>query len=184
MKQWAASAGGVALWAGLTAVACAQAPAAGQGIYTCVDKHGRRITADRPIQECLDREQRELSPSGITRRQIGPSLSDTERAALEAQQRKEAEERVRAIEEKRRERALVARYPDKATHDIERNAALQQQAQPIARQQAQQLFAMVSQPLLQSGLFVVDEQGLSMALEIDAGGVRSTLPGRFVSQVP
>ena len=124
MKQWAASAGGVALWAGLTAVACAQAPAAGQGIYTCVDKHGRRITADRPIQECLDREQRELSPSGITRRQIGPSLSDTERAALEAQQRKEAEERVRAIEEKRRERALVARYPDKATHDIERNAAL------------------------------------------------------------
>ena len=40
----------------------------------------------------------------------------------EAQQRKEAEERVRAIE-KRRERALVARYPDKATHDIERNAA-------------------------------------------------------------
>ena len=124
MKQWAASAGGVALWAGLTAFAFAQAPAAGQGIYTCVDKHGRRITADRPIQECLDREQRELSPSGITRRQIGPSLSDTERAALEAQQRKEAEERVRAIEEKRRERALVARYPDKATHDIERNAAL------------------------------------------------------------
>ena len=124
MKQWAASAGGVALWAGLTAFACAQAPAAGQGIYTCVDKHGRRITADRPIPECLDREQRELSPSGITRRQIGPSLSDTERAALEAQQRKEAEERVRAIEEKRRERALVARYPDKATHDIERNAAL------------------------------------------------------------
>ena len=88
MKQWAASAGGVALWAGLTAFAFAQAPAAGQGIYTCVDKHGRRITADRPIQECLDREQRELSPSGITRRQIGPSLSDTERAALEAQQRK------------------------------------------------------------------------------------------------
>ena len=124
MKQWAASAGGVALWAGLTAFAFAQAPAAGQGIYTCVDKHGRRITADRPIQECLDREQRELSPSGITRRQIGPSLSDIERAALEAQQRKEAEERVRAIEEKRRERALVARYPDKATHDIERNAAL------------------------------------------------------------
>ena len=124
MKQWAASAGGVALWAGLTAFAFAQAPAAGQGIYTCVDKHGRRITADRPIPECLDREQRELSPSGITRRQIGPSLSDTERAALEAQQRKEAEERVRAIEEKRRERALVARYPDKATHDIERNAAL------------------------------------------------------------
>jgi hypothetical protein len=67
---------------------------------------------------------------------------------------------------------------------IERNSALQQQGQAIAQQQSQQLFAMVSQPLLKSGLFVVDEQGLSMALEIDAGGVRSTLPSRFVSQVP
>eukprot|EP01030_Chromulinospumella_sphaerica_P012097 gene12098-11887_t len=74
--------------------------------------------------QCLDREQRELSPSGVTRRQIGPSLSDSERAAQEALQRKEAEERVRVMEERRRERALVARYPDKATHDIERNAAL------------------------------------------------------------
>lgn len=67
---------------------------------------------------------------------------------------------------------------------IERNAALQRQGQGIAQQQAQQLFAMVSQPLLQTGLFLADEQGLSMALEIDAGGVRSTLPTRFVSQVP
>ena len=119
MKQWAASAVGITLWAGVTALASAQG-----GIYTCVDKHGRRLTADRPIPECLDREQRELSPSGVTRRQIGPSLSDTERAAQEAQQRKESEERVRVIEERRRDRALVARYPDKATHDIERNAAL------------------------------------------------------------
>lgn len=119
MKKWAASAVGITLWAGVTALASAQG-----GIYTCVDKHGRRLTADRPILECLDREQRELSPSGVTRRQIGPSLSDTERAAQEAQQRKETEERVRVMEERRRERALVARYPDKATHDIERNAAL------------------------------------------------------------
>lgn len=125
MKKWAASAVCVALWAGVTALASAQAPAQGQGIYTCVDKYGRRLTADRPIIECLDREQRELSPSGVTRRQIGPSLSDSERALLEAQQRKDSEERVRVIEERRRERALVARYPDKAAHDVERNAAIQ-----------------------------------------------------------
>jgi hypothetical protein len=125
LKKWAASAVCVALWAGVTALASAQAPAQGQGIYTCVDKYGRRLTADRPIIECLDREQRELSPSGVTRRQIGPSLSDSERALLEAQQRKDSEERVRVIEERRRERALVARYPDKAAHDVERNAAIQ-----------------------------------------------------------
>ncbi len=95
------------------------------GIYTCVDKNGRRLTADRPIPECLDREQRELSPSGITRRQIGPSLTEHERAAQEVQRRKDAEERARAVEERRRERVLVARYPDKATHDVERAAAIQ-----------------------------------------------------------
>lgn len=94
------------------------------GIYTCVDKHGRRLTADRPIPECLDREQRELSPSGITRRQIGPSLTELERAAQDAQRRKEAEERARVVEERRRERVLVARYPDKPAHDVERAAAI------------------------------------------------------------
>lgn len=95
------------------------------GIYTCVDRNGRRLTADRPIAECVDREQRELSPSGVTRRQIGPTLTEIERAALEAQRRKDAEERAKVVEERRRERVLVARYPNKAAHDVERVAALQ-----------------------------------------------------------
>ena len=105
--------------------AWAQAPGASGGIYTCVDRNGRRLTADRPIAECLDREQRELGPSGTVRRQIGPSLSEQERAAQEVQRRKEAEARARALEERRRERALTARYPDKPTHDVERAAAIQ-----------------------------------------------------------
>ncbi|MBV7544297.1 DUF4124 domain-containing protein [Acidovorax sp. sic0104] len=113
---------------GATLVAdCARAQPQGPvgGIYTCVDRNGRRLTADRPIPECLDREQRELSPSGTVRRQIGPSLTENERAAQEAQRRKEAEERARVVEERRRERVLTARYPDKATHDVERAAAIQ-----------------------------------------------------------
>lgn len=95
-------------------------------IYTCIDGKGRRLTSDRPIAECIDREQRELGPSGTTRRKIGPSLTDQERAALELQRRKEAEERTRLLEERRRERALTARYPDQATHDAERAAAIEQ----------------------------------------------------------
>ncbi|MFT4241003.1 MAG: DUF4124 domain-containing protein [Acidovorax sp.] len=105
--------------------AWAQSQGMSGGIYTCVDRNGRRITADRPIVECLDREQRELSPSGTVRRQIGPSLTEHERTALEAQRRKEAEERALVLEERRRERALTARYPDKASHDTERAAAIQ-----------------------------------------------------------
>nr|WP_236748686.1 DUF4124 domain-containing protein [Acidovorax carolinensis] len=116
---------GVGVVASLAAP-CAWAQQASAGsIYTCVDRQGRRLTADRPIAECLDREQRELGPTGTIRRQIGPSLTEQERAALEVKRRKEAEERARQQEERRRERVLTARYPDKAAHDVERAAAIQ-----------------------------------------------------------
>lgn len=95
-----------------------------QGIYTCVDARGRRLTSDRPILECLDREQKELGADGTVRRRIGPSLTAEERAAQEAKARKEAEEKQRASDEKRRERVLLARYPDRVTHDRERQRAL------------------------------------------------------------
>jgi hypothetical protein len=95
-----------------------------QKIYTCVDGKGRRLTSDRPILECIDREQKELNHSGTVRKTVGPSLTASERAALEEQQRKLAEEKQRQAEEKRRERALFARYPNQAVHDAERVKAL------------------------------------------------------------
>jgi hypothetical protein len=107
---------------GLAASAQPVAPAA--GIYSCVDKSGRRLTSDRPIPDCIDREQRELGPTGTVRRVIGPTLTEHEREALEAQRRKDLEERNRIAEERRRERVLLARYPDKAAHDTERAAAI------------------------------------------------------------
>ena len=99
-------------------------PVRAEGIYTCVDSKGRRLTADRPIAECIDREQRELNASGTLKRKIGPSLTAQERAAEQARARQAAEEANRLAEEKKRNRALLARYPDKATHDRERAAAL------------------------------------------------------------
>ena len=101
---------------------CAQAY--GQAIFTCVDSKGRRLTADRPIAECMDREQRELNPSGTIKRKVGPSLTAQERVAVEEGARKAAEEKSRADDEKRRDRALISRYPNRAAHDKERAAAL------------------------------------------------------------
>jgi hypothetical protein len=98
--------------------------AGAQGIYSCVDSKGRRLTADRPIPECLDREQKELNPSGTVKRKLAPSLTVEERAAEEEKVRKAVEERNRVAEEKKRSRVLLARYPDKAAHDKERAAAL------------------------------------------------------------
>jgi hypothetical protein len=112
------------LLAALGTVALAQPVTPASGIYSCVDKSGRRLTSDRPIPECIDREQRELGPTGTVRRVIGPTLTEHEREALEIQRRKNLEERNRIAEERRRERVLLARYPDKAAHDAERAAAI------------------------------------------------------------
>ena len=103
----------------------AQAPNAA-GVYSCIDAQGRRLTADRPIPQCLDREQRELSPLGSVRRVIGPTLTEQERAVVEAQRRKEQEERAALAEERRRERVLLARYPNQSAHDTERAEAIAQ----------------------------------------------------------
>jgi hypothetical protein len=101
-------------------------PAAAQGIYTCVDSKGRKITADRPIAECTDREQKVLNPSGTVQKQVGPTLTAAERAAQEEKEQTRREEQARKDEEKRRERALLVRYPNQATHDKERAEAIDQ----------------------------------------------------------
>ncbi|UUZ72441.1 DUF4124 domain-containing protein [Polaromonas sp. P1(28)-8] len=72
-----------ALTAGLVLATCLCGEAAAQSIYTCVDAKGRKITADRPIAECMDRTQQELTRSGRLRREVGPSLTAQERAAQE-----------------------------------------------------------------------------------------------------
>lgn len=115
-------------WARFVAVcalaAATSAPLWAQSIYTCVDRHGRRLTADRPIPECSDREQNELTSSGTVKNKLGPMLSDYERAAIEERKRKEAEERNKVVEQERRDRVLLARYPDKHAHDTERASAI------------------------------------------------------------
>lgn len=100
------------------------APGSTTGIYACVDANGKRLSSDRPISDCIDREQRELNRSGTTRRVVGPSLSVNEREARDQREREAAVARQRASESVRQDRALLGRYPDKATHDASRREAL------------------------------------------------------------
>lgn len=110
------------LGAGLWGTANAQSG----GIYTCVDSQGRRHTSDRPIVACLDREQQQLGNSGTVRKTLPPSYTADERARLDAQRKAEEEQRSRLAEERRRERALLIRYPNQGVHDKERAEALAQ----------------------------------------------------------
>lgn len=108
------------------ACAGAQTPPPVGGVYTCVDAKGRRLTADRPILECTDREQQILNPSGTVKAKVGPSLTAQERADLEKKEKQATEELSRTADEKRRDRALLTRYPGKDVHDRERKEALAQ----------------------------------------------------------
>lgn len=98
-----------------------------QGIYTCVDARGKRLTSDRPHMECLDREQRELNSSGTVRRIVPPSMTAVERAAQDERDRRAADERQRQGEDRRLQRALLARYPNPEVHEAEREKALRMQ---------------------------------------------------------
>lgn len=122
------------LWLGLAALSScgvalaqpAKTDAPGVGIYTCIDARGRTLTADRPIAECSDREQRELGPSGTVRRKLEPTYTARELQEREDRAREAAIQAARLIDERRRERALLVRYPNATTHDRERVEALSQ----------------------------------------------------------
>ena len=111
---------------GTAGLAFAASVVAQAGIYSCTDAKGRTITADRPIPECTDRAQRELSSSGLLKRQMGPSLTAHEQAAQDEKAKQAADIRARQAENRRRDKALLLRYPTPAVHGQERAAALQQ----------------------------------------------------------
>ncbi len=101
-------------------------PSMAQSIFTCTDPNGRKITSDRPIAECLSKDQKELNPSGTVKRVVKPVLTADEQRVADQKQKEEAEERARQEEERRKNRALLSRYPNKEAHDKERNLALAQ----------------------------------------------------------
>lgn len=95
------------------------------GIYTCTDDKGIRRTSDRPIAECIDREQRVLNADGSLKRVVPPTLTPEERAERDVAERRAAEERAALNDAVRRDRNLKARFPNEAAHQRAREAALE-----------------------------------------------------------
>ena len=97
---------------------------AAQTIYSCTDAGGRRLTSDRPIPECLDREQRLMNKDGSSRKVMPPRMSPKERAAQEDADRQKAQADAAYKDAVRRDRNLLNRYPNEAGHRKAREAAL------------------------------------------------------------
>jgi len=101
-------------------LAMAEAPP----IYTCTDANGKHHTSDRPIAECIGREQRVLNADGSTREVRSAPMTADEQAAQEAAERARALRVAADADAVRRDRNLRARYPNEAAHQRARAAAL------------------------------------------------------------
>ncbi len=123
---------GLPLWAVLSMVAAFPAGAATAEqpsgprlpIFRCVDANGKKITSDRPMPECANRDHSQLNPDGSLNRIIPPPPTDDERAEAERRDR-EAKVALSAKNDAiRRDRNLMQRFPDEATHRKARAKAL------------------------------------------------------------
>ncbi len=111
------------LGAGLPALP-AMAQATGGVIYTCTDSAGKKLTSDRRIPACNDREQRVLNGDGSLREVIPATMTADERSAAEAKARAAEIERARQRDAVRADLSLVNRFPNEAAHNKARAAAL------------------------------------------------------------
>ncbi|MDH5540500.1 MAG: DUF4124 domain-containing protein [Rhizobacter sp.] len=93
-------------------------------IYSCTDANGKRLTSDRPILDCIDREQRVHNSDGSVRKIVPRTLTAEERAEKEARERDAANDRLTRQDATRRDRNLMVRYPNEAAHQKAREAAL------------------------------------------------------------
>lgn len=146
------------------------AAASGAGIYTCVDDRGRRLTSDRPIPDCVAKEQRVLNSDGSLRKVVPPTLTADERAEQEATERRAALERAAKADAVRRDRNLMIRYPNEAVHRKAREAALDTVRMAIkATEQRVQELAAERKPLQEEAEFYQGRQmPLRLKQQIDA----------------
>jgi hypothetical protein len=125
-------------------------------IYTCIDANGKRLTSDRTIAECGTREQKVLNSDGSVKRVVPPTLTADERADAELREREAAAEKVARQDAMRRDRNLVARFPNEEAHRKAREAALDDVRNSVRISEARVKLLMVERkPLLDEAEFYV-----------------------------
>lgn len=123
-------------------------------IYTCTDANGKKLTSDRPIVDCNTREQRVLNTDGSVRTVMPPSMTADERADKEARDRDAAAALAARQDAVRRDRNLIARFPNEAAHGKARSAALDSMRSAVKASEARlALLAKERKPLLDEAEF-------------------------------
>lgn len=125
--------------AGLLAALLALAgPAQAQRLYLCKDATGRTLTSDQPIPECSAQSVREIDRNGIVRREIAAPLTPEQKQRRIEEAARERAEREALAEQRRTDRALLARFHSEAEIEAERRAHVDRVREHAARE-AQEL---------------------------------------------
>ena len=163
--------GGIALLAACAAaVATGQtAPASGPQTYSCT-VNGKKLVSDRPIPECNGIAQNVLNSDGSVRKVLAPPPTDDERERIEAQQRDAIVERTRQQEAVRRDRNLLARFPNEAAHNKARQAALEDVRKSVHLSESRlAALAVERKPLMEEAEFYVGKpQPIKLKTQLDA----------------
>ena len=140
-------------------------------IYRCTDATGKKITSDRPVRECANSPHDELNPDGSLRRIVPPPMTDDERAESE---RRDREEKV-AISAKndaiRRDRNLMQRFPDEATHRKARAKALDEFSGSVRNYEAR------------IALLMIDRKKLKEEADFYGPPPRQPMPSKLKQQI-
>jgi hypothetical protein len=140
------------------------------GIYSCTDATGKKLTSDRPIAACSNIDQRVLNADGSVKKILTPTRTDDEAAAYEAQQRAAAIALANKQEAMRRDRNLLARFPDEPAHRKARQEALDPVRKGI-KQSEQRLAALAAErkPMNDEAEFYVGKPlPFKLKLQMDA----------------
>jgi hypothetical protein len=90
---------------------------------TCCDVDGKRTCGDPPPQQCVNKAKKEFNKGGVAREVEAP-LTAEQRVAREAETARLAEEKKKAADLARRDRALVDSYTSEKDIDLARDRAV------------------------------------------------------------
>jgi hypothetical protein len=101
-------------------------------IFMCKDASGKTLTSDRPIPDCAS-AVREFGVNGQLKRVIPAPLTPEQKKQKQAEEEKQKAEAEAAAEQRRQDRAILARYESESDIEAARKYALQQEQEDMKR---------------------------------------------------
>ncbi len=123
------------IWILLLSVGTALPVVADAQIYMCKDAKGRTISSDRPIPECADRAMREMQKNGVFKREIPAPLTAEEKKQQEIANARLKAQAVAQEEQRKSDRALMARYQNQGDIENARQRTLSVARDQLKREQ-------------------------------------------------